>query len=223
MMLLLLCLIGMTSSQSQIRILPDGGYSDIVVRIADSVNQDYCSQYIKHLTVSSTTSPPPSPPPAFLHLICVLPPIRHSQFLPPPPFTHQPNPSLSPLLPLENFVRWPAFMNPRRCKTIFKEDILMLTKTSFSFKRCVTWSSMISPLTSFTFSNLGPVPYQLLVISIISTSLDTFTTTTTKPYLAHLTGRFIHRGIKLISVSDESYPRRRSFIPSPFHPHFTVR
>ena len=50
--LLLLCLIGMTSSQSGIRILPDGGYSDIVVRIADSVDQDYCSQYIKHLTVS---------------------------------------------------------------------------------------------------------------------------------------------------------------------------
>ena len=62
-MLLLLCLIGMTSSQSGIRILPDGGYSDIVVRIGDSVNQDYCSQYIKHLTVSSTTSPPSPPPP----------------------------------------------------------------------------------------------------------------------------------------------------------------
>ena len=49
---ILLCLMGTTSSQSGIRILPDGGYSDIVVRIADSVNQDYCSQYIKHLTVS---------------------------------------------------------------------------------------------------------------------------------------------------------------------------
>ena len=63
MMLLLLCLIGATSSQSRIRILPDGGYSDIVVRIADSVNQDYCSQYIKHLTVSSAPShSPPSKP-----------------------------------------------------------------------------------------------------------------------------------------------------------------
>ena len=65
---------------------------------------------------------------------------------------------------------------------------------------------------------LLPLLLLLQVISIIS-SLDTSkSTSTTKPYLAHLTGRFIHRGIKLISVSDESYPRRRSFIPSPFHP-----
>ena len=36
---------------SGIRILPDGGYSDIVVRIHDSVSQDYCTDYIRHLTV----------------------------------------------------------------------------------------------------------------------------------------------------------------------------
>ena len=36
---------------SAIRILPDGGYSDIVVRIQDSVSQDYCTDYIRHLTV----------------------------------------------------------------------------------------------------------------------------------------------------------------------------
>ena len=36
---------------SAIRILPDGGYSDTVVRIQDSVSQDYCTDYITHLTV----------------------------------------------------------------------------------------------------------------------------------------------------------------------------
>lgn len=40
------------SGDSGIRILPDGGYSGIVIRIGDGVNQDYCNQYIKHITVS---------------------------------------------------------------------------------------------------------------------------------------------------------------------------
>jgi hypothetical protein len=37
-----------------VRILPDGGYSDVVVRVLPGVSQDHCADYIKHLTVSST-------------------------------------------------------------------------------------------------------------------------------------------------------------------------
>ena len=40
-----------SESRSRIQISPDGGYSNIVVKLDNDVSQQNCALYIKHLTV----------------------------------------------------------------------------------------------------------------------------------------------------------------------------
>ena len=44
-------LVSLAISESKIRIAPDGGYSDIVVKIDKDVDERSCATYITHLTV----------------------------------------------------------------------------------------------------------------------------------------------------------------------------
>ena len=153
--LLLLCLIGMTSSQSGIRILPDGGYSDIVVRIADSVNQDYCSQYIKHLTVSFSSPTCLSPS----HLRS---PTNPSLSVSSSPSIH----SHKPLFFISFFPVWPGFiyvwMFKGKVQTVFPWKHAWLVKNVFWAKTFPLYIDVFQEV-----SNVRPVSYHLLVISII--------------------------------------------------------
>ena len=45
-------LVSLAICETKIRITPDGGYTNIVVKIDENVNEMFCSQYIKHMRVS---------------------------------------------------------------------------------------------------------------------------------------------------------------------------